>query len=96
MTIRSNVCLRYIVFSLPFLTEPSENFREILQNVAKPHGVSNMRKLGHLNNFIKVKHITMLFVPFLIFLYHIVQNSFEADDTNIKLFKTVDSLLSDL
>lgn len=34
--------------------EPSENLREILQNVAKPHGVSNMRKLGHLNNFIKV------------------------------------------
>ncbi|XP_039875242.1 rapamycin-insensitive companion of mTOR-like isoform X2 [Simochromis diagramma] len=34
--------------------EPSENFREILQNVAKPHGVSNMRKLGHLNNFIKL------------------------------------------
>ncbi|KAM9392798.1 LOW QUALITY PROTEIN: rapamycin-insensitive companion of mTOR-like [Pholidichthys leucotaenia] len=34
--------------------EPSENVREILQNVAKPHGVSNMRKLGHLNNFIKL------------------------------------------
>ncbi|XP_008417379.1 rapamycin-insensitive companion of mTOR isoform X2 [Poecilia reticulata] len=34
--------------------EPSENFREILQNVAKSHGVSNMRKLGHLNNFIKL------------------------------------------
>ncbi|XP_028312751.1 rapamycin-insensitive companion of mTOR-like isoform X1 [Gouania willdenowi] len=34
--------------------EPSENFKEILQNVAKPHGVSNMRKLGHLNNFIKL------------------------------------------
>uniref|UniRef100_A0A3P9LQF3 RPTOR independent companion of MTOR, complex 2 a n=1 Tax=Oryzias latipes TaxID=8090 RepID=A0A3P9LQF3_ORYLA len=34
--------------------EPSENLREILQNVAKPHGVSNMRKLGHLNNFIKL------------------------------------------
>ncbi|XP_038143191.1 rapamycin-insensitive companion of mTOR-like isoform X3 [Cyprinodon tularosa] len=34
--------------------EPSENFREILQNVAKSHGVSNMRKLGHLNNLIKL------------------------------------------
>ncbi|KAG7270643.1 hypothetical protein CRUP_010938 [Coryphaenoides rupestris] len=34
--------------------EPSDNFREILQNVVKPHGVSNMRKLGHLNNFIKL------------------------------------------
>uniref|UniRef100_A0A672YKG4 RPTOR independent companion of MTOR, complex 2 a n=1 Tax=Sphaeramia orbicularis TaxID=375764 RepID=A0A672YKG4_9TELE len=34
--------------------KPSENFREIIQNVAKPHGVSNMRKLGHLNNFIKL------------------------------------------
>ncbi|KAK5610724.1 hypothetical protein CRENBAI_000910 [Crenichthys baileyi] len=34
--------------------EPSENLREILQNVAKSHGVSNMRKLGHLNNFIKL------------------------------------------
>ncbi|KAM4615987.1 rapamycin-insensitive companion of mTOR-like [Polymixia lowei] len=34
--------------------EPSDNFREILQNVAKPHGVSNMRKLGHLNNLIKL------------------------------------------
>jgi len=28
--------------------------REILQNVAKLQGVSNMRKLGHLNNFTKV------------------------------------------
>ncbi|XP_030647088.1 rapamycin-insensitive companion of mTOR isoform X2 [Chanos chanos] len=34
--------------------EPWDNMREILQNVAKPHGVSNMRKLGHLNNFIKL------------------------------------------
>ncbi|XP_066509823.1 rapamycin-insensitive companion of mTOR-like isoform X1 [Hoplias malabaricus] len=34
--------------------EPSETMREILQNIAKPHGVSNMRKLGHLNNFIKL------------------------------------------
>uniref|UniRef100_A0A8B9GX69 Rapamycin-insensitive companion of mTOR N-terminal domain-containing protein n=1 Tax=Astyanax mexicanus TaxID=7994 RepID=A0A8B9GX69_ASTMX len=37
-----------------FSPEPSENMREILQNVSKSHGVSNMRKLGHLNNFIKV------------------------------------------
>lgn len=29
--------------------------REILQNVAKLQGVSNMRKLGHLNNFTKVR-----------------------------------------
>ncbi|XP_028851215.1 rapamycin-insensitive companion of mTOR-like isoform X2 [Denticeps clupeoides] len=34
--------------------EPSDNLHEILQNVAKPHGVSNMRKLGHLNNLIKL------------------------------------------
>ncbi|CAH2296451.1 rapamycin-insensitive companion of mTOR [Pelobates cultripes] len=34
--------------------EPSDNLREILQNVAKLNGVSNMRKLGHLNNFIKL------------------------------------------
>ncbi|XP_067885233.1 rapamycin-insensitive companion of mTOR isoform X1 [Heterodontus francisci] len=34
--------------------DPSDNLREILQNVAKPQGVSNMRKLGHLNNFIKL------------------------------------------
>ncbi|XP_047447527.1 rapamycin-insensitive companion of mTOR-like isoform X1 [Mugil cephalus] len=39
---------------LDLTREPSENFKEILQNVAKPHGVSNMRKLGHLNNFIKL------------------------------------------
>ncbi|KAG7241484.1 hypothetical protein INR49_025685 [Caranx melampygus] len=39
---------------LDLTREPSENFREILQNVAKPQGVSNMRKLGHLNNFIKL------------------------------------------
>lgn len=54
MAICFNACLGYIVFFLPYPAEPSENFREILQNVAKPHGVSNMRKLGHLNNFIKV------------------------------------------
>lgn len=50
---------------IPFLfspSEPSDNFREILQNVAKPHGVSNMRKLGHLNNFIKVSCCSMSFV----------------------------------
>ena len=35
-------------------TDPSDNLREILQNVAKLQGVSNMRKLGHLNNFTKV------------------------------------------
>ncbi|XP_042564192.1 rapamycin-insensitive companion of mTOR [Clupea harengus] len=39
---------------LDLTREPSDNMREILQNVAKPHGVSNMRKLGHLNNFIKL------------------------------------------
>lgn len=39
---------------LDLTREPSENFREIIQNVAKSHGVSNMRKLGHLNNFIKL------------------------------------------
>uniref|UniRef100_A0A8B9JDF2 RPTOR independent companion of MTOR, complex 2b n=1 Tax=Astyanax mexicanus TaxID=7994 RepID=A0A8B9JDF2_ASTMX len=33
---------------------PKDNLREILQNVAKQQGVSNMRKLGHLNNFIKL------------------------------------------
>ncbi|XP_077571303.1 rapamycin-insensitive companion of mTOR-like isoform X3 [Stigmatopora nigra] len=39
---------------LDLTREPPENFREILQNVAKQHGVSNMRKLGHLNNFVKL------------------------------------------
>ncbi|XP_033020602.1 rapamycin-insensitive companion of mTOR isoform X1 [Lacerta agilis] len=34
--------------------DPSDNLREILQNVAKLQGVSNMRKLGHLNNFTKL------------------------------------------
>ncbi|CDQ81763.1 unnamed protein product [Oncorhynchus mykiss] len=35
--------------------EPSDNLCEILQNVVKPHGITNMQKLGHLNNFIKDK-----------------------------------------
>ncbi|KAM3874200.1 rapamycin-insensitive companion of mTOR-like [Diretmus argenteus] len=34
--------------------DPADNLREILQNVAKQQGVSNMRKLGYLNNFIKL------------------------------------------
>nr|XP_038025348.1 rapamycin-insensitive companion of mTOR-like isoform X2 [Anas platyrhynchos] len=34
--------------------EPCDNMREILQNVAKLQGISNMRKLGHLNNFTKL------------------------------------------
>ncbi|NWZ90532.1 RICTR protein, partial [Nesospiza acunhae] len=34
--------------------DPCDNMREILQNVAKLQGVSNMRKLGHLNNFTKL------------------------------------------
>ncbi|KTG33498.1 hypothetical protein cypCar_00034141, partial [Cyprinus carpio] len=46
----TSVCVVWILPS----TEPSDNMREILQNVAKSHGVSNMRKLGHLNNFVKL------------------------------------------
>ncbi|XP_044188706.1 rapamycin-insensitive companion of mTOR-like [Thunnus albacares] len=34
--------------------DPAENLREILQNVSKQQGVSNMCKLGHLNNFVKL------------------------------------------
>ncbi|KAM3599348.1 uncharacterized protein V6R79_004163 [Siganus canaliculatus] len=34
--------------------DPAEIVREILQNVTKQQGVSNMRKLGHLNNFVKL------------------------------------------
>lgn len=41
---------------LSCLLEPYDNLREILQNVAKLQGVSNMRKLGHLNNFTKVSN----------------------------------------
>lgn len=43
-------------------TEPSDNLREILQNIAKSHGVSNMRKLGHLNNFVKVVQLLFMLV----------------------------------
>ncbi|XP_074062888.1 rapamycin-insensitive companion of mTOR isoform X2 [Macrotis lagotis] len=39
---------------LDLTREPYDNLREILQNVAKLQGVSNMRKLGHLNNFTKL------------------------------------------
>nr|XP_020651309.1 rapamycin-insensitive companion of mTOR isoform X3 [Pogona vitticeps] len=39
---------------LDLTRDPSDNLREILQNVAKLQGVSNMRKLGHLNNFTKL------------------------------------------
>ncbi|XP_043831999.1 rapamycin-insensitive companion of mTOR isoform X4 [Dromiciops gliroides] len=39
---------------LDLTREPYDNLREILQNVAKVQGVSNMRKLGHLNNFTKL------------------------------------------
>ncbi|XP_036973511.1 rapamycin-insensitive companion of mTOR-like [Acanthopagrus latus] len=34
--------------------DPADNLREILQNVSKQQGVSNMRKLGNLNNFVKL------------------------------------------
>lgn len=54
MSIWPGVCICYILFPCHPPAEPSENFRDILQNVAKLHGVSNMRKLGHLNNFVKV------------------------------------------
>ncbi|MGH0170487.1 UNVERIFIED_CONTAM: hypothetical protein FKN15_059063 [Acipenser sinensis] len=43
--------------------DPSDNMREILQNVVKPHGVSNMRKLGHLNNFIKMITVNASLFP---------------------------------
>ncbi|XP_030624261.1 rapamycin-insensitive companion of mTOR [Chanos chanos] len=39
---------------LDLTRDPADNLREILQNVAKQQGVSNMRKLGHLNNFVKL------------------------------------------
>ncbi|KAL2100031.1 hypothetical protein ACEWY4_004425 [Coilia grayii] len=39
---------------LDLTRDPADNLREILQNVARQQGVSNMRKLGHLNNFIKL------------------------------------------
>uniref|UniRef100_A0A8C7SKE5 Rapamycin-insensitive companion of mTOR N-terminal domain-containing protein n=1 Tax=Oncorhynchus mykiss TaxID=8022 RepID=A0A8C7SKE5_ONCMY len=42
------------IANLTLKNHPSDNLREILQNVAKQQGVSNMRKLGHLNNFIKL------------------------------------------
>lgn len=48
---------KYLLFLINlFFLDPCENMREILQNVAKQQGVSNMRKLGHLNNFVKVCH----------------------------------------
>lgn len=81
MAICPNACLSYIVFPFHFPEEPSENLREILQNVAKPHGVSNMRKLGHLNNFIKVMLSSwdacnpvfcLLFVPNCLLCVHII------------------------
>ncbi|XP_074546078.1 rapamycin-insensitive companion of mTOR-like isoform X2 [Halichoeres trimaculatus] len=34
--------------------DPAENLHEILQNVSKQSEVSNMRKLGYLNNFVKL------------------------------------------
>lgn len=49
---------------LDLTREPSDNLREILQNVAKLQGVSNMRKLGHLNNFTKVSN-SNLYIIFL-------------------------------
>lgn len=53
-TINLIVFLRILILLFFLSAEPSDNMREILQNVAKSHGVSNMRKLGHLNNFVKV------------------------------------------
>uniref|UniRef100_UPI0034E06899 rapamycin-insensitive companion of mTOR isoform 3 n=1 Tax=Rattus norvegicus TaxID=10116 RepID=UPI0034E06899 len=44
---------------LDLTREPSDNLREILQNVAKLQGVSNMRKLGHLNNFTKASSLKL-------------------------------------
>uniref|UniRef100_A0A670JQ39 RPTOR independent companion of MTOR complex 2 n=1 Tax=Podarcis muralis TaxID=64176 RepID=A0A670JQ39_PODMU len=52
MVVASLICAYRYFFSL---VDPSDNLREILQNVAKLQGVSNMRKLGHLNNFTKVR-----------------------------------------
>ena len=57
-----NACLDFFIISFHLsannlfsFAEPCDNMREILQNVAKLQGVSNMRKLGHLNNFTKVR-----------------------------------------
>lgn len=58
-----NACLDFCSFfffsvspnTLFSFADPCDNMREILQNVAKLQGVSNMRKLGHLNNFTKVR-----------------------------------------
>lgn len=42
------------LFFVLLISDPAENLQEILKNVSKQQGVSNMRKLGHLNNFVKV------------------------------------------
>lgn len=58
-----NYIVSLTLFVPYFFVDPSDNLREILQNVAKLQGVSNMRKLGHLNNFTKVRNlvtVTML------------------------------------
>lgn len=53
----TKMCVEFTVSvnKLFSFAEPCDNMREILQNVAKLQGVSNMRKLGHLNNFTKVR-----------------------------------------
>uniref|UniRef100_A0A671XTE3 RPTOR independent companion of MTOR, complex 2b n=1 Tax=Sparus aurata TaxID=8175 RepID=A0A671XTE3_SPAAU len=53
------LALKICTFTKPekmmlILWYPADNLREILQNVSKQQGVSNMRKLGNLNNFVKL------------------------------------------
>lgn len=71
MVVASLICAYRYFFSL---VDPSDNLREILQNVAKLQGVSNMRKLGHLNNFTKVRIFIIvkafMVCLFFIFLHH--------------------------
>lgn len=51
-TMFSEECIN--LFFVLLISDPAENLQEILKNVSKQQGVSNMRKLGHLNNFVKV------------------------------------------
>lgn len=60
-------------------TEPSDNMREILQNIAKSHGVSNMRKLGHLNNFVKVVQLLFVLVVVQRLVYATLMHDFSVE-----------------
>lgn len=98
MTICLNVCLRYIVLSFP---ASCRAIRKLPRDPSKCCQIARSQqhaKTGPPEQLHKGKTITLecFFLSSFFLFSSIIHNCVKADETNLKISKTVDSLLSDL